>query len=107
MMATVAAAAGLVLPDNAGRDSVNQLPVFLDPAVSARDTVITQYTYKSGPGCPRSIRDGKWKLIDGKDGGDMLFDLEKDIGEKNNLIKDKKEEAARLRALLKRITGKS
>jgi arylsulfatase A len=44
----------------------------------------------------KSIRRGKWKLLIEKD-KEYLFDLENDLGEKNNLIADKPEIAARLK----------
>lgn len=100
LMATLTAVAGLAMPENSGQDSINQLPVLLDPAKKLRNTVVTQYTYKSGPDCPKSIRDGKWKLIPEKN---MLFDLENDIAEKHDLAKENPGEVERLKKLLQEI----
>lgn len=48
----------------------------------------------------RAVRYGKWKYIDTPNGERYLFDLQKDIGEGNNLISEKPMLAARLRTLL-------
>lgn len=59
LIATVSAVFGKTLPDWAGEDSYNQLPVFLgDSNAKGRQSMITQsYTGIL------SIRKGKWKLI--------------------------------------------
>jgi len=97
-MATMAALFGSKLPDGAGVDSVSNLPLWLDPdGPSVREDIIHQSVDGS-----LAIRKGKYKLemcpgsggwsfpAPGEETPDMprfqLYDLERDIGEKNNII---------------------
>lgn len=118
MLATFAALVDRELPEWAGEDSVNQLPVLLGESdASLRETLITQsYTGVL------SVRDERWKLIlDTKgSGGDaqatpdfeplispgpwqfddpltgQLYDLENDPYETTDLFEDQPEQVNRL-----------
>jgi len=124
MMATFAGVMDQPLPDWAGEDSFNQLPVLLNEgAPAARDSMITQsYTGIL------SIRRGKWKLIvDTKGSGgffkyspgvlrhetmapwrtDMsqsgqLYDMEKDPYETTDLYEQHPEVVDELKLLLRK-----
>ncbi len=51
-----------------------------------------------------AVRDGDWKYVRKAEGGaleEWLFDLARDVGEKNNLLAEERAEAARLKGLLR------
>jgi arylsulfatase A-like enzyme len=48
------------------------------------------------------VRDGRWKLIEWfEDGGVELYDLDADPGETRDLVDERPEIAARMRAMLR------
>ena len=78
VMPTLLAAAGVSVPANHMLDGVNLLTVMLgDQKLGARQLVWNG----------KAIRDGSWKLVvDGKGGETVgLYDLNRDLGEQNNL----------------------
>jgi arylsulfatase A len=117
-MATIASALGHELPTDAAEDSHDLLPLLKGETESIRTTHIHN-TNKD----QYAIRDGNWLLIDRKSGyvsgvgknweerhgyktdkqEVQLFDLEKDISQKNNLAAAHPERVAGLQALLKKI----
>lgn len=117
-MATLAAALGHELPASAAEDSHDLLPLLKGETDSVRTTHIHN-TNANG----YAIRDGKWLLIDAKSGylsnvgkgweerhgykpdkqAEQLFDLGKDLAQKNNLADKHPERVAELQALLKKI----
>jgi arylsulfatase A-like enzyme len=113
LLATVAAIAGDTLGPGDGVDSHNLLPAMLDQSTPA----IREATVHHSINGSFAIRQGKWKLImcpgsggwsDPKPGSDaeaglppyQLFDLEKDVGETDNLIDQFPEVADQLKDLL-------
>ena len=91
-MATVAAIVGQELPVGAAEDSVNFLPTLLDPSKSVRQDLI----HHSRKG-EFAIRDGDWKLItDTQRTPIQLFNIAKDLPEKNNLYERHPEVVKRL-----------
>jgi arylsulfatase A-like enzyme len=121
LMATCAAITGAALPNNAGEDSVNLLPVFLGENLVKP---IREYTLHQTISNDLAIRAGDWKLLDHKGSGGndynqpglrkyrledsvplasgQLYNLAKDPGETMNAWLDQPETAARLTQLLKR-----
>jgi arylsulfatase A len=114
--ATCAAIVGNGLPDDAGEDSYNILPLLTG---EGRSGALREATVHLGGDGSFSIRQGKWKLeiCPGSGGGGtlspemamreklpmiQLYDLEKDIGEKNNLHDRYPEVVYRLTGLLER-----
>jgi arylsulfatase A-like enzyme len=113
LMATCAAIVGDELPYNAGEDSYNILPALLGQIDSSpiREAVV----HHSGCGM-FSIRQGKWKVILGRGNGSdsgaigykfqkddfsgQLYNIEKDLGETNNLWDKHPEVIKRLESLL-------
>ena len=109
--ASITAAAGIELPQNALPDSFNLLPAMRGEAnAPRRDSLILQ----CGSG-HLSVRSGSWKYIPdldlvegwksrkkapGAPARPGLFDLSADPGETQNLAREKPAEAARLAALL-------
>jgi arylsulfatase A len=102
LFATCAALLGETLPDHAGEDSYNILPLLTGE--NHRKPLREATVHLSGDGS-FSIRQGKWKMAicPGSGGGDtispetamrkkmpmiQLYDLDNDIGEQHNLHKD-------------------
>jgi arylsulfatase A-like enzyme len=108
-LATCAALLGRPLPDEAGPDSFNFLPVLLGEkaAKPVRDHLI-EHSNRMG------VRQGLWKLVTPAarrrlaKGGETnpmpeLYNLADDIGEKKNLAKQDPEKVKELMALLERV----
>ena len=113
LMATAADITNYKLPDNAGEDSVSILPALL----GKNKTPLREATVHHSAHGFFSIRQGKWKLLLGPGSGGwsypredrkeikgfppmQLYDLEKDIEEKNNLQAKYPEKVKELTALL-------
>lgn len=120
--ATLAALAGARLPEGAGPDSQNLLPVLLGQSGQGREVVVQQ-----GAGTQLyGIRRGAWKLIPAADNrpaflerkhnerknplttpqadtGAYLFNLEEDPGETTNLAEKYPEKVRELTELLEKI----
>lgn len=112
LAASLAALAGVTVPDGAAADSVNVLPALLGERTTGRDHVVIQGTRGL------ALREGRWKLIppghgEIKDGLDairqtreeagprgLLFDLAADPAERNDLAA---REPARVAAMAKRL----
>ena len=99
MLATCAAVADQRLPDGAGPDSFNLLPLLLGqrPKKPLRDHLVMQ------GGNPRNlaIRKGPWKLAGGE-----LFNLEADLGEQTNVAAQHPEIVQELSGLLAGIRSR-
>jgi arylsulfatase A len=120
LFATIAAIVGFPLPDNAAEDSYDQLPVLKHGAIPFPIRSTHVHNTKAGH---YAIRDGYWLLVDAPSGyvsgrnaawekkhgyepdpaKAQLFDLEKDPGQRHNVIAAHPDTAAELRALLARI----
>ena len=112
LFATCAEIAGAKLPDDAAEDSFSWLPLFRGGDwAKPRAPVINH----SAAGM-FALRSGKWKLIAGNGSGGreapkgkpfqkpfMLFDLQADVGEQNDLAKAKPKLVERLTARLEEI----
>jgi arylsulfatase A len=118
-IATFASALNFELPENAAEDSHDLLPLLKGEKESVRTTHVHNTNLNS-----YAIRHGKWTLIDAKTGyvsgvdkewekrhgykpDDKspveLYDMEKDIGQKNNLAEVHPEIVKELQNLLKKI----
>ncbi|HOP09885.1 MAG TPA: arylsulfatase [Oscillospiraceae bacterium] len=113
LMATVADIVGYQLPENAGEDSVSNLPVWLGETYQKPLREATVHHSIDGS---FSIRKGQWKLelCPGSGGWSyprpgeepegspsfQLYDLDSDIAEKVNVIADHPEIVEELKALL-------
>jgi arylsulfatase A-like enzyme len=88
LLATAASIVGAKLPDNAGEDSFDLLPVLRSPSLS---TPIRPITILQGDTQDNAlaVRSGRWKYIESRDGkGEtqhQLYDLEQDRAETKNL----------------------
>ncbi len=81
ILPTVCAAVGIPLPQDRFYDGKNMLPVRQDTAVRPLHDAL----YWDGHSGPRAIREGKWKLVFSKSEKLELYDLDADVGEKNDL----------------------
>ena len=124
LMATVASATGFTLPTGAAEDSHDLMPLLRGEAQAVRTTHVHN-TYENA----YAIRHGDWLLIEARSGyssakGDAkweehrgyppdndqpleLYDLSKDLEQKNNLAADHPERVAELSTLLKKIRSES
>ena len=79
--------AGTQLPENQAIDGLSLRPVLEDPSAGLdREAVHFHYPHYHHSRPASAIRSGKWKLIEFLDGTGMeLYDLARDMGEKENL----------------------
>jgi arylsulfatase A-like enzyme len=86
-MPTICAAVGAKLPDDRVYDGKNMLPVLRGQMKGPlHKTLFWDDGVKQW-----AVREGKWKLLFNREGSLELYDLEGDIGEKNNLVKQNPE----------------
>ena len=123
LMATCVAVVGDTLPDNAGEDSYNMLPLFLGVSMQKPFREATVHHSINGS---FSLRQGKWKLemCPGSGGWSdpkpkqaremnlppvQLYDLSVDIAEQHNVYNRYSEVVKRMEALLKKyiLDGRS
>jgi len=120
MMATFAALTGQSLPQGAGPDSYNVLPALFGGKLPDPNRPVV---FSSGGTGTLSIREGKWKFIDGQgdcgyaeffnkrpmpipgpgDPPGQLYNLDKDLGETNNLYEEHPEIVQRMKQKLEEI----
>lgn len=98
LMATCAEIIGAQLPDNAGEDSVSILPDLLGTAKGP----VREATVHQDPKGNLALRQGPWKLIFFTDGTRELYDLQTDLGEKQNVAAANPEVVTRLTTLLRK-----
>jgi arylsulfatase A len=121
IMATLAAATGFKLPAGVAEDSYNLLPVWKDRAPSPRRSMV----HNTQPD-NYAVRHDQWVLIAARTGAvsrvppwfdeengytahdepGELFDLSKDLGQRNNLYAKHPAKVAELQALLTQIRAK-
>ena len=108
LMATCAGLLGVKLPENAGEDSVNLLPVLLGKADAPVREAVVHHSISGR----FAVRQGPWKLelcsgsggwSKGGDGEPVqLYEMAADPGEQRNLHKEKPEVVQKLTALLEK-----
>ncbi|MEC9094130.1 MAG: sulfatase [Planctomycetota bacterium] len=83
---TILAAAGAPLPEDREIDGMNLRPLLSGTGEINREAIFWHFPhYRHAPGPYSIIRKGSWKLIKWYEGPRALFNLEMDLGEKNNL----------------------
>lgn len=118
-MATFAALTGAALPDGAGPDSFNFLPVLLGE--QPKDKAVRDHLAIASGNGMMTLRSGNWKLIEGLGSGGFtkpakidpepdgpngqLYDLGVDPGETNNRYQEQPERVQAMNAKLKAIRG--
>jgi arylsulfatase A-like enzyme len=90
LMPTMLELAGARVPEGHKLDGVSMVAALLGKRMGARQL------FWDG----RAMRDGKWKLVAGPDGG--LFDLDADLGEQSNLADKYPERASEMAAAIER-----
>lgn len=94
---TILSAAGAVLPAEAKFDGIDLLPQLVGGAPPVERTLFFRNVLPAR--AQRAVRQGDWKvLIDGPN--TMVFDLKRDLGERNDLASRRPDIARRLRPLL-------
>ena len=97
MLASFANMLGVEIPQGAAPDSKNHLSALMDAKVKARETLVEH-------AWGLALRQGNWKYIPGnKSTASQLYDLNADIGEKNNIAKEHPEIAAKMQKKLDEI----
>ena len=93
---------GIEVPKKQKVDGVSLVPLLKGEEIQKRPLFWHYPHYGNQGGEPSSIiMEGKWKLIHyHEDGRDELYDLNKDIGEQNDLIESEKERAQKMRQRL-------
>jgi arylsulfatase A-like enzyme len=101
LTASILAATGTPVPGDARHEGIDLLPVLAGAAAAVERTLF----WRVPPPRPQqAVRSGDWKLV--LDGGRaMLFNLRRDISERDNLIAEHTDIARRLRAVLTAWTG--
>jgi arylsulfatase A len=118
LMATAAELSGATLPDDAAEDSFSFLPDLLGSGKTQRRSIVHHSIHGQF-----AIREGNWKLAfcpgsggwskpgdkDAREAGMpalQLYDLAKDIGEKDNLLASRPDQVQRLTGILEEIVAK-
>ncbi len=97
-MATAAEITGAVIPPDAAEDSVSILPALLGTSTEATREATVHQSHSGD----LAIRQGPWKAVFLKNGTRELYNLSKDLSEKNNVLAANPEVMSQLTALLQR-----
>jgi arylsulfatase A-like enzyme len=96
LTATILAAGEAAIPPDARLEGMNLLPVVTGQSQPVERTLFFRVT---GNRTARAVRQGDWKLmVDGPN--TMLFNVRTDMGERNDLAKDRLDIVRRLRPLI-------
>jgi arylsulfatase A-like enzyme len=94
LTATILAATGTAAPEGARLDGIDLMPLIQNAARPQERTLFWRIAGAARQ--QRAVRQGSWKLL--VDGGQLLlFDLSKDIGERNDLAMKRPDMVAPLR----------
>ncbi len=100
---TICHAAGVKPPAGRSIDGYSIMPLLTQSGIIKRDAIFWHFPHYRGRVVPYSIiRAGDWKLIKRYDGREFeLFDLKKDLSEKNDLADTMPDKVKELDAMLK------
>ena len=95
--ASILGATGTAVPPAARPDGINLLPMLEGRTPVVERTLF--FRFGAGPGKQIAVRQGSWKLL--VDGAKRyVFDVSKDVGERNDLTNQRQDVARRLRPLI-------
>ena len=95
--ASILAATGTAVPSQAKPDGINLMPILEGRTDASERTLF--FRFMVGTTTQVAVRQGSWKLL--VDGAKRyVFDLSKDIGERNDLARQRQDIARRLRPLI-------
>ena len=95
--ASILAATGTAVPPTARPEGINLLPILEGRSAAVERTLFFRFTI--GNVKQVAVRQGSWKLL--VDGAKRyVFDLSKDVGERNDLTNQRQDVARRLRPLI-------
>jgi hypothetical protein len=95
--ASILAATGTTVPPAARPDGINLLPMLEGRSPAVERTLF--FRFAVGNVRQLAVRQGSWKLL--VDGAKRyVFDLSKDVGERNDLTNQRQDVARRLRPLI-------
>ena len=98
LTASILAATATTVPEEADLEGVNLLPVLRGQAPEFERTLF--WRTQAGGQRQKAVRSGEWKLV--LDGSHQLvFNLNRDLGERNDLARERQDVAKRLRQLLR------
>lgn len=96
LTASILATTGSRLPEGLRLDGMNLFPILMGQSPVVERTLFWR---TNGGRAQRAVRSGDWKLIiDGN--SEIVFDVRKDMGERNDLTSQHQDTVRRLRALL-------
>jgi arylsulfatase A-like enzyme len=97
LTATILAATNTQVPRDARMEGLNLLPILEGKTASTARTLFWRINVPTRQ--QRAVRQGDWKLL--VDGDDLLlYDLRLDIGERNDVARERPDLVAKLRALI-------
>jgi arylsulfatase A-like enzyme len=97
LAASILAATNTPVPPEVALDGVNLLPILREDAPVVERALFWRMFYVNRR--QRAVRSGDWKLVlDGE--AAMVFNVRTDIGERNDLARERQDVARRLRGLL-------
>jgi arylsulfatase A-like enzyme len=99
LTASILAATGAPVPENARLEGINLFPVL---AGTAPEVERTLFWRNVTPHAQRAVRHGDWKLLvdGGPNGPELLFNLRQDVGERHDMAKERQDIARTLRPLI-------
>ena len=97
LTASILAATATTVPPEAKLEGINLLPILEGRAPETPRTLF----WRTAGSRQRAVRSGDWKLVVDT-GSTFVFDLRTDIGERNDLARQRQDIARRLRPLITR-----
>jgi arylsulfatase A-like enzyme len=98
LSASIAAAAGAVVPANPRLEGIDLIPILAGRAPEVERTLF--WRTASGGIRQRAVRKGDWKLLIDGNVHTLLFNVREDVGERNDLASARTDLARELRGLL-------
>jgi arylsulfatase A-like enzyme len=98
LSASIVAAAGVAVPANARLEGIDLIPILAGRAPEVERTLF--WRTAAGGLRQRAVRKGDWKMLIDGNVHTLLFNVRKDVGERNDLASTRTDLARELRGLL-------